>query len=85
MKLQKFGVLYSGFFNGMCQNAFLEVLSQKDASRNSVLEPILSGISITNTLLLLLNFGSLCAFRNFFLNREIGLVILFHMFGQIVI
>jgi hypothetical protein len=41
---------YQGYFcDGTRQNAVLELLFQKDARQNGILEPFVPGIDITNT------------------------------------
>jgi hypothetical protein len=50
----------------MHQNSILEVLSEKDASQNGILEPFFAGTGITNATPLKLNFGSLFAFWHLF-------------------
>jgi hypothetical protein len=52
------------FCDRICQNDVLEVLSQKDASWNGILEPLFPGIGLTNTTSLQLNFGLLFVFQN---------------------
>jgi hypothetical protein len=55
-------------------NAFPELLSQKDASQNSILESFFPGIVITSTTPVQPNFGPLFAFRNtyeiFYVNNK---------------
>jgi hypothetical protein len=46
-----------------------EVLSQKDASRNGVMEPLFPDIDVTITTTLRPKFGSIVAFRNVFQNK----------------